>query len=297
VVRKRRTKPNNQELLFPLPEKPSEPEIRFEQSEHPVWTENKAKLIEQYLYLFVLVTKHGTYIDGFAGPQRPENPEMWAAKLVLECKPQRLRNIFLFDKSRGKIRLLCGLRRTQASVSGRVIRIFHGDFNTRVRQLLQKNRVSHTEATFCLLDQTTFQCHWSTLLELAKYKGQGKPKIELFYFLAVRWLRRALTGVQNEKLLEQWWGREDWPRLKNLRPNQIQGELVERFKTELGYKYVLAWPIYKQCGSKLIVYFMIHATDHAEAPKLMARAYNDAVQPRGEQLCLPGMPNPGSPSS
>jgi hypothetical protein len=33
---------------------------------------------------------------------------------------------------------------------------------------------------------------------------------------------------------------------------------------------------------------MIHATDHAEAPKLMARAYNEAVQPThvAEQLSL-----------
>ncbi len=57
-MRKQKTRSNNQELLFPLPERPSEPEeIRFEQSEHPVWTENKAKLIEEYLYLFVLVTR------------------------------------------------------------------------------------------------------------------------------------------------------------------------------------------------------------------------------------------------
>ena len=171
---------------------------------------------------------------------------------------------------------------------GRIIRIFHGDFNIRVGQLLQRNRISQTEATFCLLDQRTFQCHWSTLTEIAKYKGEGKPKIELFYFLAVRWLKRALKAVHKETVLHNWWGRDDWSTLNNLSPEQIKNELVTRFKTELGYKSALAWPIYKQVGSKLIVYFMIHATDHSEAPKLMARAYNDAVQPRGKQLSLPG---------
>ena len=292
---KRKNRADDQALLFPLPERPSEPtEIRFDQSEHPVWTENKANLIEQYLHLFVLLTKHGTYIDGFAGPQRPDNPEMWSAKLVLESKPQRLRNIFLFDESKRKVRLLCRLREAQAPVQGRVVRIFHGDFNTIVRQLLRRNKISQKEATFCLLDQWTFQCHWSTLVELAKYKGEGKLKIELFYFLAVRWLRRALTAVQRETILQQWWGREDWSTLKSLNPDQIKNELVKRFESELGYKSVLAWPIYKQLGSKLIVYFMIHATDHSEAPKLMARAYNDAVQPRGEQLSFPGMAHPPS---
>jgi three-Cys-motif partner protein len=289
-VRKRRIGSQNQLVLLELPEKTSEfPEIRFEQLEHPVWTENKARLIEQYLYLFVLLTKHGTYIDGFAGPQRPRNLEMWSAKLVLERKPQRLRNIFLFDESRKKIRLLCNLRKSQSTVQGRKIRIFWGDFNTRVRQLLRRNKISQNEAIFCLLDQWTFQCHWETLVELAKYKGEGKPKIELFYFLAVRWLRRAITAVQDESILHQWWGRDDWPTLRALKPDQIKSAFVDRFKTELGYKSVTAWPIYKKLGSKLIVYFMIHATDHSEAPKLMARAYNDAVEPRGQQLCLPGM--------
>lgn len=282
------TKKDKQPTLFPLPPKP-EPEILLPRVEHPVWTGTKAHLIERYLYLFVLVTKHGTYIDGFAGPQRPENPEMWSAKLVLESEPQRLRNIFLFDRKKLKVQMLCNLRKTQKSVPERVIRIFHGDFNQRILRLLQRNKISQTEATFCLLDQWTFQCHWSTLVELARYKGEGKPKIELFYFLAVRWLRRAITAVQHDVLLQQWWGREDWPALKAMKPRQIKCEMIERFKKELGYKFVVAWPIFKQIGSKLIVYYMIHASDHAEAPKLMGRAYNNAVVPRGKQLRFPGM--------
>jgi hypothetical protein len=44
---------------------------RKEMPNRALWTENKALLIERYLYYFVLVTKSGTYIDGFAGPQSP----------------------------------------------------------------------------------------------------------------------------------------------------------------------------------------------------------------------------------
>jgi three-Cys-motif partner protein len=281
---------DKQPTLFPLPPKP-EPEILLPRPEHPVWTGTKAHLIERYLYLFVLVTKHGTYIDGFAGPQRPDEPQMWSAKLVLESAPQRLRNIFLFDRKKLKVQMLCSLRRTQRSVPDRVIRIFHGDFNRGILRLLQRNKISQTEATFCLLDQWTFQCHWNTLVALAKYKGEGKPKIELFYFLAVRWLRRAITAVRHDILLQQWWGREDWAALKTMEPEQINCEIIERFKKELGYKFAVAWPIYKQAGSKLLVYYMIHATDHSEAPKLMARAYNNAVVPRGKQMCFSGMDN------
>src|SRR5262252_5416945 len=75
---------------FGFPEVPAETELPVVAPAQPIWTENKAKLIERYLYYFVLVTKHGTYIDGFAGPQNPKNQGSWAAKLVLESKPQLL---------------------------------------------------------------------------------------------------------------------------------------------------------------------------------------------------------------
>jgi hypothetical protein len=40
------------------------------------------------------ITKHGTYIDGFAAPQEAEHPDMWAAKLVLEMTPKWFRNFW-----------------------------------------------------------------------------------------------------------------------------------------------------------------------------------------------------------
>ena len=55
--------------------------------------------------------------------------------------------------------------------------------------------------------------------------------------------------------------------------------LVARFKRDLGYKSVKAWPIYERENGGAIMYYMIHATDHPEAPKFMARAYKRAVYP------------------
>ena len=62
------------------------------------------KLIERYLFYFVLITKHGTYIDGFAGPQDPSKPDYWAARLVLANQPRWLRHFHLFERDRAKIR-------------------------------------------------------------------------------------------------------------------------------------------------------------------------------------------------
>lgn len=63
--------------LFDLPETDgSIVKPKFSTLHHPLWTKNKARLIERYLYYFVLITKHGAYIDGFAGPQQPDNTSL-----------------------------------------------------------------------------------------------------------------------------------------------------------------------------------------------------------------------------
>lgn len=87
------------EYLFEMPPgNPQEAKRTFRQIAQPVWTESKANLIQRYLQGFVYVTKHGTYIDGFAGPQNPAKPEMWAAKLVAESRPRWLRHFFFSNQ-------------------------------------------------------------------------------------------------------------------------------------------------------------------------------------------------------
>jgi three-Cys-motif partner protein len=275
------------ELFENLPRRPQE--TRVAQIEHPVWTENKAKLIERYLYYFVMITHHGTYIDGFAGPQWPRKPSMWAARLVLQSKPQWLRNFYLYEIKSRKIKLLKQLSANKRCLApNRTIHVYRGDFNTKVRTLLRSERISQQEATFCLLDQQTFECRWKTVVQLAGYKRGSENKIELFYFLAIRWLHRALSGVKHERGLRAWWGRDDWRRLTALSQDQIRDLLTARFKDELGYKSALPWPIYRRRGSDIVMYYMIHATDHSEAPKLMSRAYRKVVSPREsyQQLSL-----------
>src|SRR5712692_5882407 len=134
---------------------------------YPIWTENKAKLIAKYIFLFELITKHGTYIDGFAGPQQPDRPEMWAARLVLEIEPKWLRHFYLFEKSKAGCDLLKYLKASNSDPSDREVEVFCGDFNVELDNLLSSGRIGQREATFCLLDQRTFECHWNTVEKLA----------------------------------------------------------------------------------------------------------------------------------
>jgi hypothetical protein len=69
----------------PLDDLPAEPAVRS--FDRPVWTDSKARFIMRYLRYFVFITKHGTYIDGFAGPQEERMCDTWAARLVLESEP------------------------------------------------------------------------------------------------------------------------------------------------------------------------------------------------------------------
>ncbi len=274
-----------------MPESEPDTEPLLKPLKHPIWTANKAKLIERYLYYFVLITKHGTYIDGFAGPQEPDKPEMWAAKLVLENEPRWLRHIYLFEKNKKRFRQLEHLKKVQPprkrKEPKREIVLYLGDFNVTLHQLLNAKTIREKEATFALLDQRTFECHWSTVRALSSYKKRGN-KIELFYFLPNSWLPRAISGIRNKQILTNWWGRADWEKLGDMTADQRRDSFVERFKKELGYKSVKAWPIFQSKHGGRIMYYMIHASDHPDAPQQMHRAYERAVTPKedAEQLLL-----------
>ncbi len=242
---------------------------------YPIWTENKAKLIERYLYYFIMITKHGTYIDGFAGPQEADKPEMWAANLVLQTEPRWLRNIHLCDSGAEPYRRLQELKETHVD-SGREIKIYHQDFNTLVSGLFSRGKIKEKEATFVLLDQRTFECHWSTVEAVARGKAKGM-KAEIFYFFPEGWINRAASQLKDERIASLWWGNDTWPELMKI-SGQDRGQLVsDRIKTELGYEFVAPWPIRERKGGGRIMYYMIHATDHPEAPVLMNRAYHRAV--------------------
>src|ERR1700674_493252 len=109
--------------LPPAAEKP----LKFKPAERPIWTENKAKLIERYLFYFVLITKHGAYIDGFAAPQDATNSGAWAAKLVLESKPALLREFWLCELDPERVKLLEGLKADQPANNRRKIHVVSGD--------------------------------------------------------------------------------------------------------------------------------------------------------------------------
>jgi three-Cys-motif partner protein len=218
---------NEQGNLFADLPPPAGKTIKFTPARRPLWTENKARLIERYLFYFVLITKHGAYIDGFAGPQNPKAENGWAAKLVLESKPPLLREFWLCELNKNGLAALEKMKAALSVVRGRAIEIVSGDFNDTVHDVLRRCKITENTASFCLLDQRTFECHWRTVETLAKFK-KGGHKIELFYFLATGWLDRSLKGTtRNVDQIERWWGNADW---KQLRGGDLDAVLKKMFR-------------------------------------------------------------------
>lgn len=269
---------------WPVPDIDGSRVILFN-SVRPIWTEHKAKLIERYLYYFVMITHHGTYIDGFAGPQETDMPEMWSAKLVLESEPRWLQRFYLCELKASSIAALEELKSSQPPRNKgkkepkRLVKIVPGDFNKTVTEVLAGDNIPPKQATFCLLDQRTFECDWQTVKFLAAHKPPHK--IELFYFLPAHWFGRAFHETKDKTEIERWWGRDDWSTLGDMSDRDRADLLCTRFREELGYAYAYAWPIYsKEDGEGRIKYHMVHSSDHPEAPKLMRRAYERALQIR-----------------
>lgn len=270
-------------LFDDLPPPANKP-LKFKPAERAIWTENKAKLIERYLFYFVLITKHGAYIDGFAGPQYSRRKDAWAAKMVLESKPPFLRNFWLCELNPKSIEMLKALRDAQPPIKNRSIKVVEGDFNANVADLLKTSGIDDSVATFCLLDQRTFECEWNTLVTLSKHRSDYK--IELFYFLATGWLDRSMKGLKNKSILEKWWGRSDYDQLRGMNSFDRMNLFCKRIKEELGYKHAYGWPIYSRERKGRVMYHMIHATDHDEAPKIMNRAYRNALKQREDLRLL-----------
>ncbi len=248
-------------------------EKNFASLKIPLWTHNKAKLIAAYLKLFTYITKHGTYIDGFAAPQSMDYLETWAAKLVLENEPKWLRNIWLCDINRAKIQSLHALQETH-STKQRKITVLLGDFNYTVRNILSSGSIKEKTASFALLDQRTFECEWNTIKLLSEYKTTNK--IEIFYFFPSGWIDRSLAAIRNDETrqkVSRWWGNDDWPSLQGVNSLERAEIVRARFEQELKYSKATIFPIHNQARGGRVMYHMIHASDHPEALSLMIRAY------------------------
>ena len=250
--------------------------LKLQESGPALWTAEKAALIAEYIHLFLLVTKHGVYVDLFAGPQRVEDAESWSVRRVLERRTEgnpTIRHFAVCDKDREQTDRLRELGSDHPS-----FRVYEGDVNEEIETILDEAAIRPKTACFCLIDQRTFECHWTTVQAVARHKAEGR-KIELFYFLAQGWLDRAQSKASPEKL-EAWWGNGDYRDFLRLRSFERANALCHRFRHELNYEHAMPFAIQQEGPNSRTMYYMIHASDHRRAAELMSQAYRTVRESR-----------------
>ena len=279
---RRKAEIDGQEHFFPAADFETGAPLRLKPPSERLWTRNKAQLIAKYLREFVYVTRHGTYVDVFAGRQSDQVDASWSVEEVIDKQLDsfHLRHYWLFEKDPTKVAALEALRDAHPELD--VVVNPPCDSNRAVPAALPVGQLGEKEATFCLIDQRTTECEWSTVRHLASMKP-GRYKPELFYFLAQGWFNRALKSRTTDDALaatDRWWGNEQWRSLLELSAMERAEVMASRFREELGYKTAVPWPIYDREGGSTVMFHMIHATDHDRAPRLMNSAYEWAVKPK-----------------
>lgn len=222
-------------------------------------------------------------MDAFAGRQSERAHEGWAVEEVLKNEPSWLRTFYLFEKSAQSAQ---ELERLPETYPKRHLTVVTGDSNVELPKRLPAGSLKSKEASFCLLDQRTFECQWDTCRHVAEVKADGY-KVEQFYFLAQGWLDRSMAASKTDgrARIDAWWGDDSWERLRTMAPRDRAQEFAKKFRNDLGYASATPWPIVDgRNGSRRVMYYMIHATDHVAEPGLMRRAYEWAVKPTEETL-------------
>ena len=119
---------------------------------------------------------------------------------------------------------------------------------------------------------------------VARFKREGY-KIELFYFLAQKWLDRAWASTRDEAKLAAWLGNGEHGHFRALRSVERAFALCNRFRDELDCAYSVPFSIHEKGEGSRTMYYMIHASDHPAAAGLMARAYQRA-RPKEDGVAL-----------
>ena len=72
-------------------------------------------------------------------------------------------------------------------------------------------------------------------------------------------------------------GGRGWEGLKGQSQDNVAGIVAQRFIDEFNYKHVRFHPVPQNLEGTKISFHLIHASDHDEAPKLMASAYLEEI--------------------
>lgn len=256
------------------------------------WTRNKLSILAGYLPAFnVASSKRSSerlYIDLMAGEPFNRDKETGeefdgSARLALSCTPPFTR-IALCEMPQKAAALEKDLR---ARYPGRSFRVYPGDCNETIGQVLADLGEWRWAPTFVFADQQAAEIHWETLKEISAFRD-GKTKAEIWLLTSPSMVAKGVAGTNGEafaRRVDTLYGTPDWRRIQLARDRDVisaeeyRDEMVnlQRWRLEQDLGYVMTARIPMRMPSGLPIYDMVFATDHPVGNKIMTGLYRKAA--------------------
>jgi three-Cys-motif partner protein len=257
------------------------------------WTRNKLEILAGYLPAFNTAAKDRSperlYIDLMAG--QPTNRDKvtgeefdGSARLALSASPPFTRLAFceMPDKAQA---LREDLR---ARFPGRRFRIYPGDCNVTIDQVLSDLAPWRWAPTFVFADQQAAEIHWSALDKVASFKS-GPRKAELWILMSPAMITKGVAGTNAAafaRRVDALYGTSNWRRIQEARDGALisaeiyRDEMVNllRWRLEHVLNYQLTARIPMRMPSGMPIYDMLFATDHPLGDKIMTHLYRKAAE-------------------
>lgn len=257
------------------------------------WSRNKLEILEGYLPAFNRASAQKSseriYIDLMAG--EPENFDKntgerfdGSARLALAATPSFTR--FAFGEMPGnaeKLRVDLAER-----FPHRQFRVYPGDCNETVNQMLADLSDVAWAPTFAFLDQQAREIHWETIRLIAEFR-RGKTKAEQWILCSPAMVIKGALGTNGDTFsgeVDRFYGTTEWRRILEARkdgrldPPDFRAEMVNllrwRLEVVLGYKHTARIPM--RMHNNVDIYDMVFATDHSVGLKIMSSLYQRAAE-------------------
>lgn len=257
------------------------------------WSRNKLEILEGYLSAFNVAAKKSPeriYIDLMAG--EPENFDRdtgtafdGSARIALSAQPTFTRYAF-GEKPPRAARLKADL---DSRYPGEPFRVYTGDCNITVDEMLADFNDLRWAPTFAFLDQQAAELRWDTMAKLAGFRS-GKYKAEQWILWSPAMIVKGVSGTNGDVFaakVDDLYGSGRWRQILNARlrersieAGEFRREMVNllrwQFETQLRYRHTIRIPMTMKNNTDL--YDMVFATDHEAGLKIMSHLYKKAAE-------------------
>ncbi len=191
------------------------------------WTRNKLEILAGYLPAFNRAStrsRHRLYIDLMAGVPVNVNKETGeefdgSARLALAASPAFTR-FALCEMPEVASALDADLRER---FPGRQFKVYPGDCNETIDQVLADFSKLRWAPTFAFADQQAAEVQWRTLVKLAGFRT-GEWKTELWILTSPAMIAKGVAGTNGTafaKRVDDLYGSDKWRRIQTVRTGNL----------------------------------------------------------------------------